>query len=178
MKFSELTDKHAVWCDTEEKAEMLCKFMDSLGLKWLSENSYKDNYWFCNKKKTCYDVVRGSFCKKKYYEERDYIIIPFDDLELDGMFGQVTSKKSKIDIHKEICSKLNETYKAKNNDYGDSFAKLRTKYPNAILIRLEDKLNRLDTLMSGTKQEVDESIDDTLLDLANYAIMELVERRK
>lgn len=80
-------------------------------------------------------------------------------------------------IHWTICLELNETYKAKNADYGDSFALVRGKYPNAILIRLNDKLNRLETLMNGGKQHVDESIDDTLLDLANYCIMELVERR-
>lgn len=86
-------------------------------------------------------------------------------------------KDEKECIHWEICRELNETYKAKNADYGDSFALVRKKYPNAILIRLNDKLNRLETLMSGGKQYVDESIDDTLLDLANYCIMELVERR-
>ena len=85
---------------------------------------------------------------------------------------------NKIEIHKSICDKSHETYKAKNSDYGDSFAKLRKKYPNAILIRLEDKLNRLEVLMNGGQQQVaDESIDDTLLDLATYAIMELTERR-
>lgn len=80
-------------------------------------------------------------------------------------------------IHWTICQELFETYKAKNADYGDSFALVRRKYPNAILIRLNDKLNRLETLMNGGKQHVDESIDDTLLDLANYCIMELVERK-
>ena len=65
-----------------------------------------------------------------------------------------------------------------NADYGDSFAQVREKYPNAILIRLNDKLNRLETLMNGAEQHVnDESIEDTLLDLANYCIMELVERK-
>lgn len=76
-----------------------------------------------------------------------------------------------------ICQELFETYKAKNADYRDSFALVRRKYPNAILIRLNDKLNRLETLMNGGKQQVDESIDNTLLDLANYCVMELVERR-
>ena len=86
-------------------------------------------------------------------------------------------KDEKECIHWEICRELNETYKAKNADYGDSFALVRKKYPNAILIRLNDKINRLETLMNGEKQHVDESIDDTLLDLANYCIMELVERK-
>ncbi len=81
-------------------------------------------------------------------------------------------------IHWTICRDLHDTYKAKNADYGDSFAMVREKYPNAILIRLNDKLNRLETLMNGAQQHVnDESIEDTLLDLANYCIMELVERR-
>lgn len=73
---------------------------------------------------------------------------------------------NKVEIHKAICDRLNYTYKAKNADYGDSFAKLT------------DKLSRLKTLMRGDEQQVhDESIDDTLLDLANYAIMELTERK-
>lgn len=81
-------------------------------------------------------------------------------------------------IHWTICQELFETYKAKNADYGDSFAQVRDKYPNAILIRLNDKLNRLETLMNGAEQHVsDESVEDTLLDLANYCIMELVERK-
>ena len=85
---------------------------------------------------------------------------------------------SKIQIHRELCDQLHGTYKTKNNDYGDSFAMVRKKFPNSILIRLNDKLNRLETLMSGTQQMVpDESIDDTLLDLSNYALMELTERR-
>lgn len=85
----------------------------------------------------------------------------------------------KVAIHKDICESLSNIYEKKNSDYGDSFSKLRIEYGNtAILIRLEDKLGRLKRLMQGSKQQVkDESIDDSLKDLANYAIMELVERR-
>jgi hypothetical protein len=85
---------------------------------------------------------------------------------------------TKVEIHKEICDKLNNTYKAKNADYGDSFAKVRAEYPEAICIRLMDKLERLKTLMNGGQQQVkDESVEDTILDLVNYGIMELVERK-
>ena len=86
---------------------------------------------------------------------------------------------SKIETHKNLCDTLHTTYKNKNSDYGDSFARVRDKYPVAILIRLHDKLNRLETLLTGTTQKVsDESIDDTLLDLANYCLLELVERHE
>ena len=86
--------------------------------------------------------------------------------------------KPKEVIHQEICKQMHNTHRRKNHDYGDSFATLRQEYPNAILIRLGDKYNRLKALMSGEVAQVkDESIDDTLLDLANYCILELVERR-
>mgnify|MGYP002521962312 CR=1 FL=1 len=101
-----------------------------------------------------------------------------DDEEFSEYVKALSSGPSKEAVHADICQALHETYKAKNADYGDSFALVRKKYPNAILIRLNDKLNRLDTLLQSSEQHVhDESIDDTLLDLANYCIMELVERK-
>ena len=84
---------------------------------------------------------------------------------------------SKKEQHTLICAKLNDTYTKKNHDYGDSFAQLRDRLPNAILVRLYDKYLRLETLLSGATQQVkDESINDTLLDMANYCIMEVIER--
>lgn len=85
---------------------------------------------------------------------------------------------NKIELHKQICGNMHNTYKAKNADYGDSFAKVRREYLEAICIRLMDKLERLKTLLKGAEQQVKgESIDDTLLDIANYAVMELLERK-
>lgn len=85
---------------------------------------------------------------------------------------------TKMEIHKEICDSIHPLYERKNHDYGDSYGKLRAKYPESILIRLNDKLSRLEVLMSGEQAMVkEESIDDTLFDLANYAIMELTERK-
>ena len=78
--------------------------------------------------------------------------------------------------HRRVCSELTKTYKNKNRDYGNSFVKVREEFPNAILIRLSDKLNRLKSLYSGGDRMVrDESIRDTLLDLANYCILEVIE---
>ena len=94
-----------------------------------------------------------------------------------------TSSKNKIDMHQQICRELTEIYRKKNSAYGDSFALLRTEVPNAILVRIFDKYSRLKNLLnSSDKQQIkqyekDESIDDTLKDLANYCIMELIERQ-
>lgn len=85
---------------------------------------------------------------------------------------------NKAQMHADICVELNKTYQAKNNDYGDAFAKVRKEYPEAICVRLMDKLERLKTLYRGESQQVkDESVEDTLKDLANYCLMELVERK-
>jgi len=80
--------------------------------------------------------------------------------------------------HMQVCKELNSLYEAKNHDYGDSFAKVRNELGNvAILVRLYDKVERLKTLLTGAVQKVnDESIEDTLKDLTNYCLMELVER--
>ena len=85
----------------------------------------------------------------------------------------------KFCLHKDFCDTLNIIYRQKNHDYGDSFAKVRAVVPNSILVRLMDKLERLKTLLGKGKQAqvINESIDDTLMDMANYCIMELVERR-
>lgn len=79
--------------------------------------------------------------------------------------------------HEAICQQFNDLYRRKNADYGDSFGKSFAEYGMVMpCIRLEDKLNRLKALTrKGDAQVQDESITDTLLDLANYAIMTVIE---
>lgn len=85
--------------------------------------------------------------------------------------------KSKVQLHKEICTEINELYAKKNHDYGDSFHQTFVEEGMAMAcIRLGDKFNRFKTLSRGNEQKVnDESIRDTLIDLANYAIMTVLE---
>ena len=84
---------------------------------------------------------------------------------------------NKIERHKKICDELNNLYARKNHDYGDSFHATYLEEGMAMpRIRLSDKFNRFKTLSRANKQEVnDESIRDTLIDLANYAIMTILE---
>ena len=85
---------------------------------------------------------------------------------------------SKVDIHKKICEELNALYARKNADYGDSFTRNYNEfgivYP---IMHFQEKLDRLKSLMTKDAQVSDESITDTLMDLANYSIMTLVEMR-
>lgn len=87
---------------------------------------------------------------------------------------------NKIYEHKKICDELNETYKKKNADYGDSVGELYAKLGDiTLLTRISDKYNRLMNLLDPKKEgEVNyESVDDTILDMANYCIIWLMERR-
>lgn len=84
---------------------------------------------------------------------------------------------TKVERHEQICHLLNDIYNKKNHDYGDSFGKSFKEYGMTMpCIRLEDKINRLKSLIKSKDILVeDESIEDTLLDLANYAIMTVIE---
>lgn len=79
-----------------------------------------------------------------------------------------------------ICNELVTLQKAKNADYGDSFSKSVKEFGlTAALIPITNKVNRLKQLLQSDSAQVkDESIDDTLRDLACYAIMTLAERKK
>lgn len=88
----------------------------------------------------------------------------------------------KMAMHRNICKELNDTYEKKNHDYGDSFGETYKKLGIiSAITRISDKYNRLVTLCTLPEEErkvKDESISDTLLDMANYCIMTEIELRK
>lgn len=89
------------------------------------------------------------------------------------------TKMDRLDIYQYILNNLEETYKNKNNDYGNSVADTYKKFGDlSFLVRITDKYNRLLTLCNpNNEQKVkDEKIDDTILDLANYCLLWLVEK--
>jgi len=79
---------------------------------------------------------------------------------------------NRVEQMKQIQANALELFTKKNIDYGDAFAKYGVI---GVLMRIEDKLQRS---MSITKNGVnlikDERIQDTLLDLHNYAAMALI----
>lgn len=81
----------------------------------------------------------------------------------------------------ELAQSMCELYEKKNSDYGDSFNISCTKYgPIAALTRMSDKFNRIETLIlkRQTQKVEDEKIEDTLIDLANYAMMTVLWMKK
>ena len=96
----------------------------------------------------------------------------------------------KFEIQDELCTdevvqfaneakQCVELYSKKNHDYGNSFDKGMDNIGVAYGVgRIYDKMNRLVTLTKEKAQVKDESIDDTLRDLACYAIMMLTYRKR
>lgn len=83
---------------------------------------------------------------------------------------------SKYNSHKNICIELNKLYERKNHDYGDSFGETYKKLGIVSAVtRITDKVNRLQSICTKEQKVNDESIRDTLIDLANYAIMTIIE---
>lgn len=84
----------------------------------------------------------------------------------------------KLKKHSDILNMLHDLYERKNSDYGDSVHTTYMKYGStAYLVRMEDKLNRIHKLTSTLESSKvqDEKVLDSLLDLANYAILMYME---
>ena len=95
----------------------------------------------------------------------------------DGAAIVVPPALAKLSEPADICTELNRLYARKNADYGDSFHKTYVEEGMAMArIRLSDKLERFKKLTRSNEQNVhDESVRDTLIDLANYAILTVME---
>lgn len=78
----------------------------------------------------------------------------------------------------ELTKKMIAIMKAKNNDYAgkdDPLKNLRRHGPYGIVVRMDDKICRLDSFLNPALQMkiqvLDEKLEDTALDLANYALL-------
>ena len=105
------------------------------------------------------------------------ISVTSDDFRPFGMEDYPKTKENdKFELFKSICDDMYETYVAKNADYGDSFKKLFEKYGMTYpIIHMQEKLNRIEALQSKGNDVKGETYLDSLKDLANYAILTLIE---
>jgi len=89
---------------------------------------------------------------------------------------------------KKIQKEQLELFCKKQLDYGPSnigLGKGKVEKPEDIRlsamglgIRMQDKISRFLNLSMNDKEPNNESLDDTLIDIANYAIMSLIVRNK
>ena len=86
-----------------------------------------------------------------------------------------------ISMFDQITKDMAETFARKRQDYGASTTETWLKFgPVSMCTRMHDKMNRIDNLLISRKDAAvkDEKIEDTLLDLANYAIIAIIELAK
>lgn len=78
---------------------------------------------------------------------------------------------------KDVTEEMNALYERKNHDYGNSFSETFRKLGIiSAATRMLDKMNRIVSLVTKDQQKVnDESLRDTLIDIANYAVMTIME---
>jgi hypothetical protein len=78
-----------------------------------------------------------------------------------------------------IATELAELFAKKNHDYADSWREMR---PTTILDLIRAKTRRIDNLLtlrsSGENGKVNESIEDSLRDIANYAIIAMIQEKE
>lgn len=98
-------------------------------------------------------------------------------VELSVRSESISCDTGAVAHHKAICTELSELYEKKNHDYGDSFHHTYEKLGViSAVTRITDKYNRLVEMATAKERKVDdETIRDTLIDLANYAIMTVME---
>lgn len=78
----------------------------------------------------------------------------------------------------EVLAEMLQTFLKKNHDYGNSFSKTYEEFGLvSALTRMNDKMERLKSLLKA-QAKVDESVRDTLMDLANYSVMTVMELDK
>ena len=82
-----------------------------------------------------------------------------------------------VQEHRKLCLALNDMYKKEGADYGDSFHKMvKEEGLAAARLYLTEKLDRFKRLSkNGNPQTKGESMMDSLMDIANYAIMTAIE---
>ena len=82
-----------------------------------------------------------------------------------------------MEEYKKIVTETMELCVKKNKDYGSSVQDTFEKFGDiSYLVRITDKYNRICSLLNGEGEIKDESIDDTIRDMANYSFLWLASR--
>ena len=123
------------------------------------------------------------FTEGANYTDNELVRLPQSIISEYFIEGSQSEPKSKDTnpLFNTLLDQIKDTHEKKNHDYGNSFAKSMDEFGMpAAAIRLSDKLNRFKSLIKSEAQIKDESIEDTLLDMAAYAIMtvEYLKKKK
>lgn len=95
---------------------------------------------------------------------------------VDDFLNQSTDVSA---VFRAITNKMCNTFEAKNTDYGNSFHKLFEECGMTYAYgHLAEKLERINSIRKNKAKVKGESMKDSLYDLANYAILTIMELEK
>ena len=141
-----------------------------------------NSYWYsedCLEPITDHDYFMDKILERNNKPEKLNTGDPWIDNLPESYFEmyEEESKTDKYARHKEITDFMHKTYVSKNKDYGNSFERTHKEIGSrASLGRIADKFYRLQNIILNDEQLVeDETVKDTLIDMANYAIMFAME---
>lgn len=140
--------------------------------------SFHDNCIIYNFETNKYNLAN---CEKYIPDEMKDVADLINEYKHQNMLDSLDDKISPLTIgqsdnpFKKYTDHLAETLQEKNDAYGDSFTESVDKFGLVVMpIRLSDKFNRICQLIkNGKLSENDESLQDTLLDMAGYSILGL-----
>lgn len=156
VKFDDLNKKRCPQCDTDKRLHDFKLFLNG---------KYS---------KACLDCLAEGK-KQREQSKLDQVKADKTDKEVEEM-----AKETRLGTNKErfdaITKEMSELYARKNADYGNAFEKgLERRGLSSAVVRFDDKVERFYTLAGKEQRQVsDETMRDTLIDLANYAIMTVI----
>ena len=122
-------------------------------------------------------ICGGSRSGGKKYRMEHYGFSLIDALSNRPVFTEQPTGDA--DAFRDITNGMYDTFKAKNSDYGNSFAELFKECGMTYAYgHMAEKLKRVKSLMSDEAKVKGESMRDSLLDLANYAVLTIMELDK
>lgn len=89
---------------------------------------------------------------------------------------EALEKKDYAPSFADILKEMQELYNKKNADYGNSFSETIQEFGFIPAIaRINDKFKRIKKMVKNEKMQVDESMRDNLMDIANYCVLTIIE---
>lgn len=163
--------------------------------KYIKEEGYEDymenrgwvdecDGWYVGADERCYPYMDETHFP--YFIENNWCVtVPESKAKINRKYYVMKDEKQEEvqeepkDEFKKITEQMYELYKKKNADYGNSVSDTYKDFGlTSFLVRMQDKLNRAKTLTKKDAEVEDEKIEDTLIDLANYSILAVIEMRK
>lgn len=141
-----------------------------------------------------FEVPLGAFLTNEYSIDNMCLVASYPEYDRAGIrnelyaetyinkvaetrrYGDCDMLDLQSDDFKAITDKMCSTYAAKNHDYGNSFHDLFKECGMVYAYgHLAEKLHRIKSLMKDENKVKGESMADSLHDLANYAVLTLME---